>query len=321
MATAAPWLMPSRSKRSSPAASTTLSRSSTKASKLSGAFQSRQAVAALVVAPHASGSLASAWIQWRHSGLTKSCFEMVEPVGGLDQRRAGAGDRIGEGGAVAGGAEADVLLERRAARARPAAAGIAGVAARRWRECRRRRGGGWRARAAAPASSSRPAARAGGPGLRWRLGSWGSRSTQARTWGSSWSGGEVAARPARRRPRSSQPWTSSADGDPPGVEIVAIGQVEIARGSRRRRGAAATRAPRREAAARSLLAASRRSTKSMCDAPAGRAPRFRGRRRSPRRARRAACSGSSAARPWDRRGFPRTNGTAGRGGRAAVAAR
>ena len=237
---------------------------------------------------------------------------MVEPVGGLDQRRAGAGDRVGEGGAVAGrqkrmsclsgaGLGGRAGARRRARRAARRVAGMPASPRRRMASVR-------------CCSASLLAAggdRAGGSALAG-LGSCGQRSTQARTWGSSRSGGRLRATSSAQT-WSSQARTSSRSGDAPGVEIVAIGEVEILQEIAGGGGAELLELFGRSGA-RSWPAAAAKLEEIDIDAWRCRAWRSRGRRRSPRRTGRAACSGSSAARPWDRRGLPRTNGTAGRGG-------
>ena len=236
---------------------------------------------------------------------------MVEPVGRLDQRRAFAGDRIGERGAVAGRAEADVLLERRV---------LAGGTA----ACRGARGGGDAGLAQAADGeralllglASRPAAVSRRTSASFAAGSCGYARPRRGRGGAAGRAADRARR-ARRRPRRARA-RILADGDPPGVEIVA---------TRRSRSSMNSPAAERSnsscsvvASARPRFTASRRST--TVDLQVSRVERGGLAVGDDRIAeRRAACKGSSAARPWDRRALPRTGGTAGRGGPAALAAR
>ena len=70
----------------------------------------REAAAALIIADEA-GALGELGPPVAPDGVDEIVFEMAEPVGGFDERRAIADLRPGEGGAVGGFEKTDLLIE------------------------------------------------------------------------------------------------------------------------------------------------------------------------------------------------------------------
>src|SRR5262245_54443318 len=109
--TAQPWEIPNSANRVSPAASTTVSRSLTKASnEMSSTVRSRQPVAASIVADQRV-VLRQLPVEVPPDRALEIEFQMRQPVSRLHQRRPLAELGIGELDPIGRGAEADVLLE------------------------------------------------------------------------------------------------------------------------------------------------------------------------------------------------------------------